>query len=166
MVLCRYEDIYQPCYTDAKSRNSNNDNQWYYNYWIMWIIILFVCFDSGPATYDKHCFLKPVNTGTIIFFGLLNRCSTQNICGADFAGSNDSMEVYPANLLRSCIFLMKGAGVFGRPGQNMEDLFVFGTSRSSNELKSVPQPPCQLRLMKRYFWSHKICHLWLKIGLF
>ena len=60
----------------------------------------------------------------------------------------------------------KGAGVFGRPGQNMEDLFVFGTSRSSNELKSVPQPPCQLRLMKRYFWSHKICHLWLKIGLF
>merc|ERR1711894_742202 len=61
---------------------------------------------------------------------------------------------------------LKGAGVFGRPGQNMEDLFVFGTSRSSNELKSVPQPPCQLRLMKRYFWSHKICHLWLKIGLF
>ncbi len=60
----------------------------------------------------------------------------------------------------------KGAGVFGRPGQNMEDLFVFGTSRSSNELKSVPQPPCQLRMMKRYFWSHKICHLWLKIGLF
>ena len=48
----------------------------------------------------------------------------------------------------------------------MEDLFVFGTSRSSNELKSVPQPPCQLRLMKRYFWSHKISHLWLKIGLF
>ena len=107
MVLCRYEDIYQPCHTDAKSMNSNNDNQWYYNYWIMWIIILFVCFDSGPATYDKHCFLKLVNTGTIIFFGLLNRCSTQNICGADFAGSNDSMEVYPANLLRSCIFLMK-----------------------------------------------------------
>ena len=61
---------------------------------------------------------------------------------------------------------IKGAGVFGRPGQNMEDLFVFGTSRSSNELKSVPQPPCQLRLMKRYFWSHKISHLWLKIGLF
>ena len=60
----------------------------------------------------------------------------------------------------------KGAGVFGRPGQNMEDFFVFGTSRSSNELKSVPQPPCQLRLMKRYFWSHKISHLWLKIGLF
>ena len=26
----------------------------------------------------------------------------------------------------------KGAGVFGRPGQNMEDLGVFGTSRSSN----------------------------------
>ena len=66
-----------------------------------------------------------------------------------------------------CTFLIfKGAGVFGRPGQNMEDLCVFGTSRSSNELKSVPQPPCQLRLMKRYFWSHKICHLWLKIGLF
>ena len=61
---------------------------------------------------------------------------------------------------------VKGAGVFGRPGQNMEDLGVFGTSRSSNELKSVPQPPCQLRLMKRYFWSHKISHLWLKIGLF
>ena len=62
--------------------------------------------------------------------------------------------------------IYKGAGVFGRPGQNMEDLCVFGTSRSSNELKSVPQPPCQLRLMKRYFWSHKISHLWLKIGLF
>ena len=62
--------------------------------------------------------------------------------------------------------LTKGAGIFGRPGQNMEDLGVFGTSRSSNELKSVPQPPCQLRLMKRYFWSHKISHLWLKIGLF
>ena len=62
--------------------------------------------------------------------------------------------------------IFKGAGVFGRPGQNMEDLGVFGTSRSSNELKSVPQPPCQLRLMKRYFWSHKICHLWQKISLF
>ena len=37
--------------------------------------------------------------------------------------------------------LFKGAGVFGRPGQNMEDLGVFGTSRSSNELKSGPQPP-------------------------
>ena len=64
------------------------------------------------------------------------------------------------------ICMCKGAGVFGRPGQNMEDLGVFGTSRSSNELKSVPRPPCQLRLMKRYFWSHKISHLWLKIGLF
>ena len=50
----------------------------------------------------------------------------------------------------------KGAGDFERPGQNMEDLCIFGTSRSSKELKSVPQPPCQLGLMKRYFGATRL----------
>ena len=32
----------------------------------------------------------------------------------------------------------KGAGVFRRPGQNVEDLCKIGTSRTSNELKIGP----------------------------
>ena len=32
----------------------------------------------------------------------------------------------------------KGAGVFERPGQTMGELSVFGTSRTSNGLKSGP----------------------------
>ena len=34
------------------------------------------------------------------------------------------------------ILQLKGAGVFERPGQTMDQLFVFGTSRTSNGLKS------------------------------
>ena len=33
---------------------------------------------------------------------------------------------------------IKGAGVFERPGQTMGELSVFGTSRTSNGLKSGP----------------------------
>ena len=35
-------------------------------------------------------------------------------------------------------FLLKGAGVFERPGQTMDQLCIFGTSRTSNGLKSGP----------------------------
>ena len=33
---------------------------------------------------------------------------------------------------------VKGAGVFERPGQTMDQLCIFGTSRTSNGLKSGP----------------------------
>ena len=61
--------------------------------------------------------------------------------------------------------LPKGAGVFERPGQTMDNMCVFGTSRTSNGLKSGPQSTCHLILMKIYFLSHKISHLWLKIAI-
>ena len=59
----------------------------------------------------------------------------------------------------------KGAGVFERPGQTMDNLCVFGTSRTSNGLKSGPQTTCHLILMKIYVWSHKISHFWLKTAI-
>ena len=36
------------------------------------------------------------------------------------------------------VVFQKGAGVFRRPGQNVEDLCKIGTSRTSNELKIGP----------------------------
>ena len=61
--------------------------------------------------------------------------------------------------------LQKGTGYSERPGKVMMDLWASDTSRCSNELKSWPQPPCQLRLMKIYFLRHNISHLWLKIAI-
>ena len=59
----------------------------------------------------------------------------------------------------------KGTGVFEWCRQTMDDLSVFGTSRTSNELKSGPQLPCQLILMKIWFLGHNISHLWLKMAI-
>ena len=59
----------------------------------------------------------------------------------------------------------KGTGYSERPGKVTKKLCAKGTSKSSNELKSWPQPPCQLRLMKIYFLRHNISHLWLKIAI-
>ena len=59
----------------------------------------------------------------------------------------------------------KGTGYSESTGKVMKDLWGRGTSKSSNELKSWPQPPCQLRLMKIYFLRHNISHLWLKMAI-
>ena len=42
----------------------------------------------------------------------------------------------------------KGTGYSEKFGKVTKDLWGTGTSRCSNGLKSGPQPPCQLRLMK------------------
>ena len=59
----------------------------------------------------------------------------------------------------------KGTGYSESTGKVMKDLWGRGTSKSSNELKSWPQPPCQLRLIKIYFLRHNISHLWLKMAI-
>ena len=58
-----------------------------------------------------------------------------------------------------------GAGVFEGPGQTMDKLSVFGTSRYPNRLKSEPELPCHLTLRKISFLSHKISHLWPIIAI-
>ena len=62
--------------------------------------------------------------------------------------------------------IMKGTGYSEKFGKVTKDLCGTGTSRCSNGLKSGPQLPCQLRLMKIAFLSHKISHLWLKKAFF
>ena len=47
-------------------------------------------------------------------------------------------ELMLGQLFDTFAFVSKGAGVFERPGQTMDNLSVFGTSRTSNGLKIEP----------------------------
>ena len=79
-----------------------------------------------------------------------------------------TFQLHCINLDLSCLsdkVLRKGTGYSESTGKVMKDLCGRGTSKSSNELKSWPQPPCQLRLIKIYFLRHNISHLWLKMAI-
>ena len=54
------------------------------------------------------------------------------ICGQIFPRCQN----YLCMMCNNCVH--KGAGVFERPGQTMDQLCIFGTSRTSNGLKSGP----------------------------